>query len=271
MLSPIQNKLLCMLNWFHNYCGENGLNYYVVGGTMLGAIRHGGFIPWDDDVDVVLPRPDYEKLLSLFTGQIDHYILESPYSGRNDYFYTCAKLYDTDTTLVEKAKYTCKRGIYIDVFPLDGLGNTTEQAYSNFKKVDKVNVFLKTRTCAVIKRRGIIKNASIVLSQLIPSFIIDDHKLILKVDKVASSFGFEDSAYVANLMGAYRKREIMEKRIFGTPTDYQFETITVKGVEYYDEFLNHIYGDWRMLPPEEKRKTTHEYEFIDLNKSYLTD
>lgn len=260
-----------MLDWFHNFCGEYGLNYYVVGGTMLGAIRHGGFIPWDDDIDVVLPRPDYEKLLSLCKGQIEHYLLESPYSGRDDYFYTCAKLYDTDTTLIEKAKYTCKRGIYIDIFPLDGLGNTIKQAYSNFRKVDKVNVLLKTRTCAVLERRGVIKNASIIFSQLIPSFIINDHKLILKVDKMASSFGFENSLYVANLMGAYRKKEVMEKSVFGVPKDYKFENITVKGVEHYEVFLNHIYGDWRTLPPIEKRNTTHEYQYIDLNKSFLTD
>ena len=75
MLSPVQTKLLEMLGWLHRYCHEHGLRYYIVGGSMLGAVRHGGFIPWDDDIDVVLPRPDYDRLLSTFTEKTDHYLL----------------------------------------------------------------------------------------------------------------------------------------------------------------------------------------------------
>lgn len=269
MLSPIQEKLLSMLEWFHTYCHENGLTYYIVGGSMLGAVRHGGFIPWDDDIDVVLPRPDYDRLLSMFKEEIDHFILESPNSGNDDYYYTFAKLYDTNTTLVEKLRTNCRRGLYIDVFPLDGIGKTMKEVNQNFSKVDRLNMFLMTRTCAITKRRSFLKNVSIAISRMIPSFIVNNHKLVLKVDKVASSFGYEDSKYVANLMGAYRSKEIMEKSIFGKPTEYQFENIVVDGVEKYEEFLSHIYGDWRKLPPKEKQKTAHEYLEIDLNKSWM--
>lgn len=271
MLSSIQEKLLKMLGWFHCYCHENNLTYYIVGGSMLGAVRHGGFIPWDDDIDVVLPRPDYERLLSLFTEKNDHYILESPYTGNADYYYTYAKLYDTDTTLTEKTKRNCRRGIYIDVFPLDGVGKSEKEVNKNFLKVDRINMFLMTRTCAITRRRSFLKNVAIAFSSLIPSCVVNDHDLVLRVDKAAASFGYENSTYVANLMGAYRKREVMEKRIFGRPTEYKFENIVVNGVEHYDEFLTHIYGDWHKLPPEEKRKTAHEYVEIDLHKSWMSD
>lgn len=269
MLSEIQNKLLSMLNWFHKYCHSNELTYYIVGGTLLGAVRHGGFIPWDDDIDVVLPRPDYDRLLNIFKEKKDHYILESPYTGNDDFYYTFAKLYDTNTTLVERTKRNCKRGVYIDIFPLDGVGSNIDQVNVNFAKVDRLNMFLMTRTCAITKRRNIIKNAAIIFSRLIPSFIVDDHKLVIMVDKTASSFGYENSRFVANLMGAYRKKEVMEKRIFGTPTEYKFENIIVDGVEHYEEFLTHIYGDWRKLPPKDKQKTSHEYIKLDLNKSWV--
>ena len=269
MLSPVQEKLLEMLGWFHGYCRENGLSYYIVGGSMLGAIRHGGFIPWDDDIDVVLPRPDYNRLLSLFKEKNDHYFLESPYTGNRDFYYTYAKLYDTNTTLTERTRRNCRRGLYIDVFPLDGVGANEAEMETNFAKVDRLNMFLMTRTCAITKDRSFYKNASIVLSRLIPSFIINDHDLVIKVDKTASSFEYEKSKYVANLMGSYRKKEVMEKRIFGKPTEYKFENIVVNGVENYEEFLTHIYGDWRKLPPVEKRKTAHEYIEIDLNKPYM--
>ena len=269
MLSPVQTKLLEMLGWFHRYCHEHGLRYYIVGGSMLGAVRHGGFIPWDDDIDVVLPRPDYDRLLSTFTEKTDHYLLESPYTGNADYFYTYAKLYDTDTTLTEKTKRNCRRGIYIDVFPLDGIGRDEGEMEANFAKIDRLNMFLMTRTCAIRKDRSFYKNAAIALSRLVPSFLVKDRELVVKVDKLAASFGYEDSIYVANLMGSYRKKEVMEKRIFGKPTEYKFENIVVDGVEHEDEFLTHIYGDWRKLPPEEKRKTAHEYVEIDLHKSWM--
>lgn len=269
MLSSVQEKLLEMLGWFHQYCRKNGLSYYIVGGSMLGAIRHGGFIPWDDDVDVVLPRPDYNKLLSMFTAQQDHYLLESPYTGNKDYYYTFAKLYDTNTTLVERTRRNCRRGLYIDVFPLDGVGVDESDMEANFEKVDRLNMLLKTRTCAVTKDRSLYKNAAIILSRMIPSFIVNDKNLVIKVDRLASSFGYDKCTYVANLMGSYRKKEVMEKWIFGKPTEYKFEDIIVDGVEHYEEFLTHIYGDWRKLPPEDKRKTTHEYIEIDLNKSWM--
>ena len=270
MLSPIQEKLLKMLNWFHNYCRENDLTYYIVGGSMLGAARHGGFIPWDDDVDVVLPRPDYERLLKQFPIENSNYLLESPYANNNDYYYSFAKLYDRETTLMERTKYNCRRGIYIDVFPLDGLGKNEDEVRKNFKKIDRLNMFLMTRTCAITKRRSFWKNASIVLSRCIPEFIVDDHELVKRVDKVASSFGYDESKYVANLMGTYRTREVMEKQIFGRPTEYKFENIVVYGVENPEEFLTHIYGDWQKLPPIEKRKTTHEYIEFNLEKSWMS-
>lgn len=269
MISQVQEKLLEMLGWFHQYCRENGLTYYIVGGSMLGAIRHGGFIPWDDDIDVVLPRPDYNRLLSMFDTKRDHYLLESPYTGNRDFYYTFAKLYDTDTTLVQRTRRNCRRGLYIDVFPLDGVGADENEALANFSKFDRLNMFLMTRTCAITKERSFYKNAAIVFSRLIPSFIVNDRELVLKVDRTASSFGYDWCNYVANLMGSYRRKEIMEKRIFGKPTEYKFEDIVVDGVEHYEEFLTHIYGDWRKLPPEDKRKPSHEYIGMDLNRSWM--
>ena len=270
-MTEVQKKLLKMLLWFHDYCCENKLTYYIVGGSMLGAVRHGGFIPWDDDIDVVLPRPCYEKLLNLCQGIHSGYLLESPYTGNTDYYYSYAKLYDTSTTLIEHTRRDCRRGLYIDVFPLDGLGKEEKEVEKNFARTDLLNMFLMTRTCDFERRRGIMKNAAIALSRMIPSFIINDNQLAKKVDRTAASFGYNESRYVGNLMGAYRKREVMEKRIFGKPTEYEFEGHTVYGVELYNEFLTHIYGNWRELPSEDKRQTVHNFVKLDLNQSYLDD
>ena len=115
-----QEKLLKILSWFHEYCGRYDLRYYVLGGTMLGAVRHNGFIPWDDDIDVGMPRSDYERLreLSKSIKNQGNYLIEFPGEDNPEYSYFAAKVYDTSTTLIEKQRKPIKRGIYLDVFAL---------------------------------------------------------------------------------------------------------------------------------------------------------
>ena len=272
-MNELQEKLLDIMAWFHNFCVKENLRYYVIGGTFLGAIRHKGFIPWDDDIDVGMPRRDYEKLITVFQNEnnhkIDKFKLETPYSNASDYLYTFSKLYDTTTTMVEKLRIECKRGIYLDIFPLDGIGDTKEEAYKNFKKIDFLNMFLMTRVCAIRKSRSFYKNAAIVVSRIIPNFIIDNKKLSQKVDQLCKKLDFDTSNYVCNCMSPYRSTEIIEKRLLGKPTEYQFESITVYGPEYYDEYLKHIFGDYRKFPPKEKQVSHHDFVMFDLNKSYL--
>ena len=271
MLSPIQEKLLQMLSWFHNYCAENEIRYYAVGGTMIGAMRHKGFIPWDDDIDIAVPRKDYVKLINAFKETIDGFLLESPYSGNRDYLYSYSKLYDTSTTLIEKTRTPCKRGVYIDVFPLDGVGNSLKEAQAAYQKMDKKNMMLMTRTCVIRNDRSWYKNASIILARMIPRVLLDDKELSISVDRIASRISYEDSVYVANMMGAYRFKEITLREYFGKPKLYQFEGIEIYGPEKADEYLTEIYGDWRQLPPEEKRYTKHDFVTLDLEKSYMDE
>ncbi|OPZ32559.1 MAG: LicD family protein [Tenericutes bacterium ADurb.BinA124] len=266
-MTEMQTKLLEMLKWLTEYLEGNGIRYYAVGGTLLGAIRHKGFIPWDDDVDIAIPRPDYDRLINIFGNRIGKYVLETPYQNNNDFLYTFSKLYDTSTTLIEKQKKNVKRGIYIDIFPLDGLGTDYEKAIKAFKKVDQKNMFLMTRTCAIRKQRKWYKNVAIILSRIIP--FINNKKLSLKIDSLASAILYDDSTYIANLNGAYREREIVKKELFEMPTKYQFETINIYGPSHYDEYLTQIYHDWKSLPPIEKRGIQHDYLLIDLKKSYL--
>ena len=215
MLSPVQERLLIMLRWFHEYCEKHDIRYYAVGGTLIGAMRHSGFIPWDDDVDVAVPRKDYKRLIEGFVDEIDGYCLESPYSGNSDYLYSYAKLYDTRTTLTEKTRIPCKRGIYIDVFPLDGIGEILEEAQEAFKVFDKKNMFLMTRTCVIRKDRSWYKNLAILAARAIPGFMVNDKQLAISVDKTAESLNKDGSKYVANLMGAYRAKEITLNEYFG--------------------------------------------------------
>ena len=263
----LKRMLIDMMRWFHDFCVENNLRYYAAGGTMLGAVRHKGFIPWDDDIDIIMPRADYTKLEQLMkTQQNKKYILETPNTDAKDYYYTFSKLYDIQTTLIENTKYKIKRGIYLDIFPLDGMGNSLEESRRHFKKIENANNLLLSKITGVRKGRSFIKNIAVRFFRLIP---LNEKKLLKKVVRLCASRNWDECLYGGNPVGAWRFKEIMHKEIMGVPTLYKFENIEIYGVEKADEYLTHLYGDWRKLPPAEKRVSHHDYIFCDLNQSYL--
>lgn len=264
-----QEKLLGIIKFFHEFCVENNLRYYVTGGSLLGAMRHEGFIPWDDDIDVAMPRPDYEKLRELLEGKQGRYILETPYSKAKDYGYTMSKIYDSETTAVEKVKFNTCRGVFLDVFPLDGIGNTKDEMVRNHKKIYWLNMFIATRTSIPRAERSWYKNVAILVSSIIPEKLLNTKRIICKLDKMCARIPYDNSKYVGNLAGAYGLREIVDRDLFGEPKLYKFEDTYVYGVEKGDEYLTQIYGDWRQLPPEDKRSSGHDFELLDLNRSYI--
>lgn len=270
-MNLLQKNLFEILHWFHQFCVKKSLKYYICYGTFLGAVRHQGFIPWDDDIDVCMPRPDYEQCKSIFEGagnRIGKYLLETPYMDAADYLYTFNKLYDTTTTLEERLRVNCRRGTYLDIFPLDGVGNTEEEAIAHQKRIDRYNMFLMTRVCAPRKKRAMYKNIAIFLSRLIPSIIVDEKKLSRRIDQLYQEKAYDTCSYICDFAGPYRSKAIMKKELFGNPTLYEFEGVQLYGPEDYKGYLTHIYGDWRTLPPVEKRGIQHDFVYLNLNKSY---
>lgn len=267
-LSELQVRLLSMLEWFHNYCEENKLRYYIVEGTVIGAIRHHGFIPWDDDIDVGMPRRDYNRLMALMKDRIGNYFLETPYTDNRDYFYPWCKLCDVTTTKIEKNRYNHRLGIYIDVFPIDGLGNTREESLKNYRGIDFLNMLWASRYCAFNRQRSFAKNAAIALGRLIPQWLLDNKKLVRHIDRRCQKLDFDSSEYVCCTLSTYRGKEIMEKRIYGKPSEHEFENITVYVPEQYDAYLRTIYGQWWVMPPREKQVSQHDYVYLNLNEPY---
>ena len=268
-LSPVQERLLEMLIWFHTFCLEHQLRYYAVGGTMLGAVRHGGFIPWDDDLDVALPRKDYERFCELMQKVTGPYRAETVRMGHKDYLFPHAKLFDTRTTLIERKRVPVRRGVYVELFPLDGAGDTKEEAEQYFRPISVRLDFLATRVCAVRKGRPPVKNAAILASRLLPSFLYDENKKMIAIDDSCRSRDFDTCVYVANMYGIKRFREIMPRAYFGKPVLYAFEDTQIYGVEEPENYLKQLFGNWREYPPVEEQKTHHEYSFCDLEHSWL--
>ena len=269
-LTPLQVRLLEIFRWFHDFCVEHNLHYYTLGGTMLGAARHQGFIPWDDDVDVGMPTQDYLRLIQLIQQNTsDYYVIESPINAAEGFWYPFTKLYDTSTTLVENTAEHIKRGIYIDIFPLEGMGNTAEETQRNYRKLERKLNLLLARTTGIRAGRKWYKNVFVYIARLLPNWLVNNKKLYAQIHQLSTQTDFDSKAYGGNPCGAWRLKEIMARDIYGKPTLYQFENIQVFGVEKPNEYLTHMYGNWRQLPPKEKQKTHHDFISFDLNKSYL--
>jgi len=263
-------KLIEMLSWYHNFCVENGLRYFAICGTMLGAARHEGMIPWDDDIDVGMPLKDYERFIELTKDLDGKYVVETPDTPAKDYFYPYIKIYDTTTTYIERTKHEIKRGIFLDVFPLCGAGESFEESRKLAKSLNHKYMFLITRITGLRREnRKWYKNALVLFFRIFPQFIINDKKLLKNIVKAYKKKDYDECSWVGNFMSGYHEKECMPKEVYGTPALYKFEDIEIYGVEKADEYLTNIYGDWRTPPPEDKRTAPHYYLEFDLNKSYL--
>lgn len=266
----LQAVLTEMLAWFHRFCAAHHLRYYILGGTMLGAVRHGGFIPWDDDIDVGMPRADYQRLEQLMKEYPhDIYLLETPNSEKPDFFYAYTKLYDTRTILTENTRIPVRRGVFLDIFPLDGAGDTKEESIAYYQPIKRRLNLLLSMTTGIRQGRKFYKNASVMLLRCIPRWLIDPKKLLWDIQRRCKEKSFDRYAWVSNFAGAYREREIMPREVFGEPKEYNFENMIVYGVSDYETYLTALYGNWRQLPPVDKRKTHHDFLHLDLHKSYL--
>ena len=271
-LNETQEKLLEMLKWYHGFCEKNGLRYYIVGGTMLGAVRHQGFIPWDDDIDVGMPRDDYDRFVEKCKGiQEERYIVEAPKPENPEFQYLYAKIYDTSTTLIENVRKPIERGIFIDVFPLDGIGETEEKAKVNYSRILKKINFEMMIVCAIRKERKWYKNLGVLLGRMISPLVISERNVNQKINKMCEERSFDKERYVGNLMGNWGMKEVMPREFFGKPKRYMFEGLEVYGPEEADLYLRKLYGVYMELPPIEKRVSHHDYIFFDLNKSYLSN
>ena len=257
--------LLGVLDEFHDFCEKHSLKYVLAAGTLLGAIRHNGFIPWDDDIDVYMPRPDYEKLLKLYPADGENDLYE--YNLNDKYMYPFAKIGKKGTLCVEKGGYSgVDVGIYIDIFPIDGLGNDLAEAKKTVRKVNRyVNMELSLLVEQWRKDVSFVKNFAIWVLHLLTKLYGGHKKVLRKMNKVLARKSYNESKYVGQIVEMPRLSKITERTIYESRQLHVFE----KGSYYipsdYDVILRNLYGDYMKLPPEEKRVYAHGY------KAYILD
>lgn len=261
-LKKMQAKLLDLMKVVHDVCVSNNITYYMLGGTMLGAIRHQGFIPWDDDMDIGIPREDYERLLSLPESTWPSNIhIKTPHNSR-DLIFPYAKIMNTDTTIVEDKLGGIVEGIYIDIFPLDGAGNN-----AFIKKAHFYNFFFKQ----LLLYYNQYDKAKETMPRQLLQFVsrrFDKHQIYKSVEKCMKKYSFNHCKYVGNFSGAWAFKEIMPYSFMGKPNLYKFEDFKLFGCERPDEYLTSLYGDYMTPPPIEKQKSHHRFSYVNLDLPY---
>ena len=246
-------KIQCgVLQEVADFCEKSNLTYFLAYGTLIGAIRHNGFIPWDDDIDIAMPRPDYDRFIRTF-NKMHPYYSAIEFSIDDSYSIPFAKVYDNRTWLNEFKYKKEKFGVYIDVFPIDGVGGNAQMYMA--RKLDKILHAKK----ANFKNRSIFKNItnSIVKFLLIP-FSVND---ILKFcDKNARRFEFGTTSKAGNMLETYGACEAVDTSVFLKTMFHKFEDCEFRIPVEYDKWLRSIYGDYMKLPPKEQQIAHHSFE-----------
>jgi len=260
-IRPLQLRILKNLSAIDKVCKEHNLRYYIMAGTMLGAVRHKGFIPWDDDLDIGMPRADYDLLMSNAKEW-----LHKPYEAvcaENDKEYPLpfAKKQNADTTLIERMHLKYFGGVYIDVFPLDGVPEKRMRQRMHFAKYE----FYK-RVLYLIHRDPYKHEKG--PSSWIPLLCRKLYTLTevqKKIRKVMTKYDFDNSPLVCDYDDDMKG--IMSKGVLETPTPVLFEGEEVWGVQEYDTYMTRKYGDYMTIPKQSGQRQ-HNFHYLDLNKPY---
>ena len=271
-INRYKKKLKEAFSFFIKLCDEHNLRYFCAGGTALGAVRHHDFIPWDDDIDVLMPRRDYDKLLSMnaFMEKTNFNIISV---SNCDQYVTFAKFYDKRTTLWELKEIPFVYGVYIDIFPLDETNDSVDVFMSNYMRLRNAQrLYQLSQMSYSIKDlfyylRDKDKNLFIkgVLSLFIPRFLNGVfRKRILKLE---NSFKGQKGKFLVCPFGDYFQKEYFEKKWFDGFAEFPFGDLKVHLPKDYDAYLSHVFGDYMKLPPKDKQVSHHYHYYLDMDRA----
>lgn len=266
-MKRIWNVEIDLLMQLLEVCKKNGLRCWVADGTLLGAVRHQGFIPWDNDIDVVMLRQDYDKLLALEPDTFRHpYFLQSAYSD-DSYFHAHAQLRNTDTAGIRPSD--CYRpfnqGIFIDIFPLDAVPEDVPARKETIKRIRKITRFLKTKDTPLLLSGRI----GLIFRKLKCLWVVKRKgwtAVFAEVDDLLrQGADIQTSRYVAELSFS-GDDYLLDKHIFDGTVMLNFENIQVPAPKGYEDYLKTQYGEDYMTPRQVS--TAHDDAVFDTARSY---
>ena len=274
-LRDIQLSELNMLKKIIEITEQNNLTYYALGGTLLGAVRHHGFIPWDDDIDIGMPRPEYEKFIKIAEESLKPPLdIATTLNGHSKYAYYYPRVIDTSIELIRKGGCKNEKIIHpwIDIFKLDRVPKDDEELNKWYRSVNRLWTFFKISQYEyfTVKPPKLDKNSILVLlksSVLCILFYFKLYKLFNrnrlwgKLDRKLKKYDYDSSSRLINATGYWGIKELFPKSVYGEGKMFPFEDILIRGPENYDYVLNQMYGDY-MTPPPEDKKEHHNITYL---------
>lgn len=261
-LNELKKEELNILYTFKSFCQKNGLRFYLAGGTLLGAVRHRGFIPWDDDIDVCMSRPDYEKLIQLYDNTDSRCQLRC--IEKNNFSAPYAKMVNINTHI--KAKYSTSdddKNLWIDIFPVDGLPEELSTVKDLYKSCDFYRTIYLLNFAKLGEGRSSFRKYMKYLLKPI-AMLYGKNRCVHKLECIAKKHKYEDSEYVGIVAwGLYGAGEMMLKSEFEKAVEVEFEGEMYPAFSCWDSYLTGLYHDYMTLPPESKRKTHDMVVYMD--------
>lgn len=269
-IADLQEKLLEILSEFIRVCEENDLTYWACGGTCLGALRHDGFIPWDDDLDVFMPRPDYERLWTLRNKfREDRYKLCRTTRDKN-YHHRVQQLVDINTTFINQRSVDedIEHGVYIDILPMDGCAPT---AFTRLKQMVCSSVFsIYNVQCLPEFHGGRLFRAAVGAALALIRNQDQRYRIWRSCEMKMTAWDWKTCRQARELTASFRVLlHPYPMEWFAGVEKHRFENIEINIPVGADAYLRQVYGDYMELPPEDERHIQHNTVKIDLHNSYL--
>lgn len=251
-------------------CQKNQIKYFMIGGSLLGAVRHQGFIPWDDDVDIGMVREDYDRFLRVAPAELSqpYYFLQTDQSDQN-YAFGYAKLLDESIYIEEKRNINdARKGVFVDIFPFDKIptGDVERSIQQSRYK------YLNAKIILASNYRLIDTEITVKIRKLQPDQSRKTREYKEKRDELARTYNQDETIQeYKNLASQYSyEKELLSEKELATVVEVPFENLTVTILSAYDAILSRLYGDYLQLPPEDKQIEKHIEKVTILDRKEFT-
>ena len=240
-----------ILDEVHRFCEAHGLRYFLSSGTLIGAVRHKGYIPWDDDIDIYMPREDYEIFLNTYHDEKGIYRAINP-ASESHYYYTFAKVVDQRTHMVERETEGYEIGVYMDIFPVDFVTEDLKERERIFRQK---KLLYKIRRCKISSTNPLQSTLAYLVYKCWPMSVKQIERRIRKLIVLEKPTRTVCNMTEAgpSIKGCFPAEDI------ASSVDILFEGKTYKTMIGYRDYLERTYGDYMTLPPEDQR-VTHKFE-----------
>lgn len=244
---------------------DNKLTYYMIAGSLLGAVRHNGFIPWDDDMDIGMPREDYEKFLNRYYSELPDHLEVLNFKTDKKFNYCITRIADKRYTVKEIRNRETDNVTYasIDIFPIDGAPDNFILRWIYYFRIltnRALISLIQKKNIDKARKRNFMEKIVIFIGTRLPiGKVFNDKKLLLNIDKLLQKQS-NSSKFAGSIMGAYRIKEMYLREYLGKGTVLTFEKMKVNCPENYDEYLKHMYGNYKQLPSKTEREAKRHFK-----------